>query len=171
MQIQKSAVVSIAVKMFDAQGELLEESREALTYLQGHDDIFPRVEAALEGKRAGDTLTVYLEPEDAFGDYDADLVLLVPVESLGEGVAIGAQVEGAPDGVVADAERRMFTVTDIGNGKAVLDGNHPLAGLAIRMDITVVEVRPATADELSSADSPTVPGFLAVAAPDGSRFQ
>lgn len=171
MRIENNALVTIAVKMFDAQGELLEASREPLTYLQGADDIFPRVEAALEGKQAGDALTVYLEPEDAFGEYDADLVLLVPLESLGEGVAIGAQVEGAPDGVVTDDERRVFTVTDIGNGKAVLDGNHPLAGLAIRMDVTVIDVRMATADELAAADLPTVPGFLAVSAPDGGRFQ
>jgi FKBP-type peptidyl-prolyl cis-trans isomerase SlyD len=171
MKIENNALVTIAVKMYDAQGELLEASSEPLTYLHGHDDIFPRAEAALEDKQAGDTLTVLLEPEDAFGEYDADLVLLVPLASLGEGVAIGAKIEGAPDGVVSDDDRRVFTVTEIGEGKAVLDGNHPLAGLAIRIDITVIDVRHATADELAEADLPTVPGFLSIPAPDGRRFQ
>ena len=171
MKIENNALVTIAVGMFDAQGELLDESAEPLTYLQGHDDIFPRVEAALDGKQAGDRLTVYLEPEDAFGEYDADLVLLVPLEMLGEAVTLGAKIEGAPDGLITDDERRVFTVTDIGDGKAVLDGNHHLAGLAIRMDITVVDVRIATADELAEADLPTVPGFLAVASPTGGRYQ
>jgi FKBP-type peptidyl-prolyl cis-trans isomerase SlyD len=173
MKIQNNALVSIDVKMFDAQGELLEASSEPLTYLHGHEDIFPRLEAALEGHRAGDRLTVHLEPEDAFGEYDADLVLLVPLETLGEGVTVGSRIEGAPEGAVADAERRTFTVTEIGAGKAVLDGNHSLAGLALRVDITVIDVRPATADELAEAegDVPTVPGFLSVAAPDGKPFQ
>lgn len=171
MKIEKNALVSIQVRMYDAQGDLLEQSSEPLTYLHGHEDIFPRVEADLTGREAGDSLTVYLEPEDAFGDYDADLVLLVPLELLGGEVAIGSRIEGAPDGVVTDDQRRVFTVTDIGDGKAVLDGNHPLAGIAIRMEITVVDVRHATADELAEADQPTVPGFLSVAAPDGMRFQ
>jgi FKBP-type peptidyl-prolyl cis-trans isomerase SlyD len=171
MQIENHALVTMTVKMYDALGELLESSNEPLTYLHGHEDIFPRVEAALAGRQTGDTVTVYLEPEDAFGDYDADLVLLVSLDSLGEGVAIGSKIEGAPDAVVSDDQRRVFTVTEIGEGKAVLDGNHSLAGLAIRMDITVLDVRQATADELADADLPTVPGFLAVSAPNGSRFQ
>lgn len=181
MKIEPNTVVTIAVKMYDAQGELLEESSEPLTYLQGHDDIFPMVEQALEGKSAGEAVTVNLEPEDAFGDYDAQLVLLVPLEALSEEIEIGSVVEGVPqasDGEDQEADqeasdedqRRLFTVTDIADGKAVLDGNHPLAGIAVRMDITVLEVRPATPEELEQADAPVVPDFLSVKAPDGSRY-
>ena len=138
--------------MYDAQGDLLEESSQPLTYLHGHEDIFPLVEQALEGKSVGDALTVHLEPEDAFGDYDPELVLLVPLENLGEGVEVGVQVEGEAESEGEDAPRRLFTVTDIAEGKAVLDGNHPLAGLAIRLDVSVVEVRPASAEELAEAE-------------------
>ncbi len=176
MKIQTHALVTIHIKMHDAQGELLEESAQPLTYLHGHQDIFPLVEEALEGKGVGDTLTVYLEPEDAFGDYDAELVLLAPLEALGEGVEVGSRVEGEPD--TDDEEEggarhpnRIFTVTDIGDGKAVLDGNHPLAGLAIRLDVNVLDVRPATPEELAESDVATVPSFLSVTAPDGSRYQ
>lgn len=181
MKIQTNALVSIAVKMYDAQGELLEASSEPLTYLHGHNDIFPRVEAALEGHAVGEKLTVLLEPEDAFGDYDADLVLLVPLKTLGEDVTIGSRIEGVPDegapdedaaeGAIPGTDRRVFTVTEIGEGKAVLDGNHPLAGLALRLAVTVVDVRPATADELAESGIPTGSGFLSVAAPDGSQYQ
>lgn len=171
MKIQPNALVSITVKMYDAQGDLLEASSQPLMYLHGHEDIFPRVEQALAGKSVGDALTVHLEPEDAFGDYDPELVLLVPVESLGEGVEVGVQVEGEPQSEGEASLRRLFTVTDIAEGKAVLDGNHPLAGLALRLDVTVVDVRPATAEELDEANQLTVPSFLSVAAPDGSRYQ
>ncbi len=176
MKIQTHALVSINIKMYDAQGDLLEQSTQPLTYLQGHDDIFPLVEQALEGKSVGDALTVHLEPEDAFGDYDAELVLLVDLEALGEDIEIGSVVEGEPEGESEGAGRsnhphRLFTVTDMGEGKAVLDGNHPLAGLAIRLDVSVVDVRPATPEELAQVDEPSVPSFLSVKAPDGSQYQ
>lgn len=176
MKIQTHALVSIHIKMYDAQGELLEQSSQPLTYLHGHEDIFPRVEEALEGKGVGDALTIYLEPEEAFGDYDAELVLLVPLDALGEGVEIGSRVEGEPDSDDQGEDEprhpnRLFTVTEIGEGKAVLDGNHPLAGLAIRLDVSVVDVRPATPEELAESDEAAVPSFLSVTAPDGSRYQ
>jgi len=184
MKIEHNTVVTITVKMYDAQGELLEESSEPLTYLQGHDDIFPMVEQALAGKSSGEAVTVHLEPEDAFGDYDAQLVVLVPLETLSDEIEIGSVVEGVAQtsnnegsmGVDAgqdasdEDQRRLFTVTDIADGQAVLDGNHPLAGVAVRMDIIVLEVRPATPEEIEQAGSPTVPDFLSVKAPDGSRY-
>lgn len=175
MKIQPHALVSIHIKMYDAQGDLLEQSSQPMTYLHGHDDIFPRVEAELDGKGVGDALTVHLEPEDAFGDYDPELVLLVPLEALGEGIEIGAQVAGEPEGEEisaqdAQAQRRIFVVTDIADGKAVLDGNHPLAGLALRLDIEVMEVRAATNEELAQAQQEVVPEFLSVVAPDGKPY-
>jgi FKBP-type peptidyl-prolyl cis-trans isomerase SlyD len=81
-----------------------------------------------------------LEPEDAFGDYDADLVRLEPAERYGEGLQVGMEVE---------EDSRFYTVTDIAGGKAVLDGNHPLAGMALRFSIEIVTVRIATAEEIN----------------------
>src|SRR5512136_1891935 len=110
MKIDKGALVSLEVAMYDAQGNLLVRSDEPLVYLHGHDDIFPRVEAALLGKEAGARVELQLEPEEAFGDYDPALVLLMPLENLGEGVEVGMRVEG--DGGQA-TEGRIFTITDI----------------------------------------------------------
>ena len=162
MKIDQDALVSLDVRMHDAQGNLLEHSEEPLVYLHGHDDVFARFEEALAGKEAGARVALQLEPEEAFGDYDPELVLLMPLEDLGEGVEVGMRVEG-DDG--EGAAGRIFTITDIADGMAVLDGNHPLAGFALRFDITVLDVRAASPEELADADSPRLPEFLRLAEP------
>jgi FKBP-type peptidyl-prolyl cis-trans isomerase SlyD len=157
MKITDGALVSLDVKMYDAQGELLEQSDVPLQYLHGHEDIFPRIEEALTGKEIGAHLMLQLEPEDAFGDYDADLVMLARVDDLGGDVTVGLRVEATgPQG----EDQCVFTITDIADGMAVLDGNHPLAGMALRFDIRVVGVRQATEQELEEADAPRLPDFL-----------
>jgi FKBP-type peptidyl-prolyl cis-trans isomerase SlyD len=95
MKIDDDTLVSIDVEMYDAQGNLLEKSDEPLTYLHGHGDIFSRIEEELRGKEADADVSVHLEPEEAFGDYDPELVTLVRVEDLGEGAAVGMRVDGA----------------------------------------------------------------------------
>jgi FKBP-type peptidyl-prolyl cis-trans isomerase SlyD len=162
MKIADDSLVSLEVSMYDAQGQLLDKTEEPLQYLHGHEDIFPRIEEALAGKGVGAHLMLQLEPEDAFGDYDPELVMLTPVDELGAEVTVGLRVEAAgPDG----EDRCVFTITDIAEGMAVLDGNHPLAGMALRFDIRVLEVREATAQELEEAEAPAVPDFLRVPDP------
>jgi len=162
MKIADDALVSLDVSMYDTQGQLLDKTEAPLQYLHGHEDIFPRIEEALAGKDVGAHVTLQLEPEDAFGEYDPELVMLTPVEDLGEEVTVGLRVEAAgPDG----EDRCVFTITDIADDMAVLDGNHPLAGMALRFDIRVVDVRLATEQELEEADAPGVPDFLRVADP------
>jgi FKBP-type peptidyl-prolyl cis-trans isomerase SlyD len=120
------------VKIQDASG---------LTYLHGgYGELFAALEHALEGKSAGESVRIQLEPEDAFGEYDADLLRVEPAERYGEGLAIGMEVE---------EDSRFYTVTDVADGKAVLDGNHPLAGIALRFFCEVVSVRTAKPEELS----------------------
>jgi len=85
-----------------------------------------------------------LEPDDAFGEYDADLVRVEAQDRFPESVKVGMQFEEANE----DDESRVFTVTDIADGKVVVDGNHPLAGQRLRFDCTVVDVRAATSEEL-----------------------
>ena len=167
MKIDQGALVSLDITMYDAQGILLEHSEEPLVYLHGHDDLFPRVEEALAGKEAGARVALQLEPEEAFGDYDPALVLLMPLDNLGPGVEVGMRVEG--DGAEGTAGR-IFTITDIAEGMAVLDGNHPLAGFALRFDITVLEVRAASPEELADADSPRLPELLRLAEPRPTRL-
>ncbi|MGZ8255466.1 MAG: FKBP-type peptidyl-prolyl cis-trans isomerase, partial [Burkholderiaceae bacterium] len=94
--------------------------------------------------------------------YDPALVLLMPLENLGDGVEVGMRVEG--DGGQG-TPGRIFTITDIAEGMAVLDGNHPLAGLSLRLDITVIDVRSASAEEIEDADATRLPDFLRLAEP------
>ncbi len=163
MKIDDDTLVSIDVTMYDAQGNLLEKTDAPLTYLHGHSDIFSRIEEELRGKETGAQLSLQLEPEEAFGDYDPELITLVPVDDLGEGVTVGMRVDGA--GIAAS--QAVYTITDIAEGMALLDGNHPLAGLALRFKITVLDVRTASAEEIEAADAPTLPDFLRVAEPSG----
>lgn len=167
MKIDQGALVSLDVTMYDAQGILLEHAEEPLVYLHGHDDLFPRVEEALAGKEVGARVELQLEPEDAFGDYDPALVMLMPLDNLGQGVEVGMRVEG--DGGEGTTGR-IFTITDIAEGMAVLDGNHPLAGFALRFDITVLEVRAASPEEIADADSARLPEFLRLAEPRPTRL-
>ncbi len=147
MNIAKDYVVSLEVEIWDLFGNQLEASAEPLSYLHGgYDEIFPAVEAALEGKSPGDALEVELEPEDAFGDYDDELVRLAPREAFPDTLEVGMQFEGVPG--EDDDDEGIYTVTEIADGQVVLDGNHPLSGIAIKFRCKVVGVRPATDEEI-----------------------
>ena len=148
MQIARNSVVTISYSLFDAQGELIEKSPSPVTYLHGgYDNIFPLVEQALQGKTEGDSATVKLEPADAFGDYDEELLRVEPREQFPETLEIGMQFEGIP-GDDPDEDAEIFTVTDIADGKVVLDGNHPWAGKRLRFDCRILDVRAATPEEV-----------------------
>ncbi|GMV58096.1 MAG: hypothetical protein AMXMBFR72_12070 [Betaproteobacteria bacterium] len=162
MHIARGMLVSLQVRMFDAQGNLLEASEAPLVYLHGANDIFPAVERALEGKAVGDELSLRLEPEQAFGDFDAQLVHVVERDRIGRDVTVGMRVGGLP-GTVGDT--RIYRVTDVADNVAVLDGNHPLAGMALRFDIKVLGVEAASVEELAQAEAPQVPDFLRPVAP------
>jgi len=143
--VAPDTVVSLEVVMHDAQGELIHSSDEPLEYLHGgYGGVLEGIERAVEGKRVGDTVRVHLEPEDAFGEYDANLVRLEQRDRYGEGLATGMEVEDAFGG----DEPRTYIVTDLAGDKAVLDGNHPLAGIALRFTCKVLAVRKATAEEI-----------------------
>jgi FKBP-type peptidyl-prolyl cis-trans isomerase SlyD len=135
--------------MHDAQGVLLDAPKEPLTYLHGgYGGLLEALEEALEGKRAGDEVRLQVEPEQAYGDYDAALLRVEPLERYGEGLEAGMQVEESFDG-----ESRIYTVTDVAGGKAVLDGNHPLAGMALRFFLEILSVRTARPEEISQGVS------------------
>jgi FKBP-type peptidyl-prolyl cis-trans isomerase SlyD len=146
MQIDQDTVVSLEVTLADVHGNLIQRSAEAVQYLHGgYEGIFPLVEQALQGKASGERVAVRLEPEDAFGEYDAELVQLAERAQFPPELAVGMQFEqeGGPDN-----ELLIYTVTDIAGDQVVLDGNHPLAGMALHFACTVAAVRDATAGEL-----------------------
>lgn len=147
MQVAKNTVVTISYELFDAAGKLIEKTDEPMTYLHGgYHGIFPRVEDALNGKTAGERCEVRLEPVDAFGEYDAELVRVEPRKSFPPNVKVGMQFEGAAEG---SKEYVIYTVTDVADDKVVVDGNHPLAGKALLFHCLIKEVREATGEELS----------------------
>ena len=152
LSIAKNTVVTLQYKLSDVQDTLIEESREPMVYLHGgFGNTLPKIEEALDGQVTGYQVTIQVEPEDAFGEYDADLVKIEPREALPAELEIGMQFEGAPDESIDDDadEVRVFTVTDIADGKVVLDGNHPLAGIALRFALNVLEVRAASEEEVA----------------------
>jgi FKBP-type peptidyl-prolyl cis-trans isomerase SlyD len=149
MKIGKNTVVTVNYKLSDAQGNLIEEGREPMVYLHGgYENTLPKIEAALEGQDAGYETVVHVEPDDAFGEYDAALVKVEPRNRLPTPLEVGMQFEGTPD-EGDDEEPRIFTVTDIADDKVVLDGNHPLAGIALRFALNVEGVRAATEEEIA----------------------
>lgn len=148
MRIEDNTWVTVRYRLFDAQGEALEEGERDWTYLHGgYGSVFPKVEAALSGQAAGFTTSLYLEPEDTFGDYDADLLKVAPRRLFPAHLESGMTFESVP-GEAPDGE--LYTVTDFTDEAVVLDGNHPLAGMALRFDLEVEDVRPATEDEIAA---------------------
>ena len=145
MNIFANTAVTLSFKLFDADNKLIEESSEPIVYLHGgHSGIFPKIEEVLNGKKAGDTISVTLDPDDAFGEYDPKRVRMEAVSDLPPDVTVGGYLVAEQDG-----NEVVFRVTDIADGKAVLDGNHELAGQRLRFDATVMDVRPATEEEIS----------------------
>jgi FKBP-type peptidyl-prolyl cis-trans isomerase SlyD len=140
MQVGRDTVVSLKIQMYDAQGALLHAPDEPHIYLHGgYGGLLDALERLLDGKNPGESVQAQLEPEQAFGEYDADLLRVEPAERYGEGVAVGMEIE---------EDDQLYTVTDVAAGKVVLDGNHPLAGIALRFALEIVTVRPARAEEI-----------------------
>ena len=148
MKIAKDTVVTVNYKLSDAQNNLIEDGSQPMVYLHGgYENTLPKIEEELDGKEVGYESVLQIEPDDAFGDYDPALVKVEPRNRLPEPLEVGMQFEGMPDGDDGD-EALIFTVTDIADDKVVLDGNHPLAGIALRFELSVVDVRAATDEEI-----------------------
>jgi FKBP-type peptidyl-prolyl cis-trans isomerase SlyD len=139
--------VTVRYRLYDSQGVALEEGERELTYLQGgFGSVFPKIEEALVGQETGYATSVYLQPEDGFGDYDADRVNLAARADFPAELEVGMTFEGVPGD--PESDDGIYTVTDFNEEAVVLDGNHPLAGMALRFDLRVTEVRVATEEEV-----------------------
>jgi len=154
LHIAKNTIVSLDIELSDIWGNAIQRSGEPVQYLHGgFGNIFPSAEAALEGTGVKDRVEVRLEPGEAFGDYDENLLRVEPRSRFPDILEIGMRFEGAAG---SGDEDLFFTVTDIAEDKVVLDANHPLAGMALKLSCTVVAVRPATEVEIrnGAADDP-----------------
>ncbi len=169
MIISSPCVVSLMWRLEDAQGELIDELNEPMEFLLGGDDLLAKVEQALIGQSAGHEAHLSLEPEDAFGDYKAELVFFETRDIFPPDVLAGMQFEGPPEGsTTPDLPKDViYTVTEVYPTHVVLDGNHPLAGVGLRLALTVKDVRAATATELEQGSVSESPfGFVPTVPPD-----
>lgn len=149
MLIEDPCVVSLTWKLTDGQNRPIDELTQPVEFYFGGDDLLAKVEEALAGHAAGDALQLHLEPEQAFGDYRAELVCFEDRQLFPENLETGMAFEGLPPGhatpdMPADA---IYIVTEIYPSHVVLDGNHPLAGMSLRLDMQVQAVRAATEEE------------------------
>ena len=150
MQIAMNTVVTMTYELKDADGTILESGTDPIVYLHGgYDNIFPKVEEAIHGKKIGDTLELGLEPSDAFGEYDAELVQVEPKSAFPETeLKVGMQFEGDDN----SGEIIIYTVTDITADKVVVDGNHPWAGQRVIFSAIIKDIRLANEQEIKHKD-------------------
>ena len=146
-EIVKNSVVTLNYTVRDTDGAIIDDGHHPLVYLHGgYDGIFQVLEETLHGKKVGESFQVKLQPEDAFGDYDEELILVEDAKLFPDNIEVGMSFERVSD----DGEEELiYRVTDIADGKVVVDGNHPLAGVALVFDVTVAEVRAASDEEIS----------------------
>ena len=146
MKIATNTAVTLRFKVSDAQGKLIEENKEPMVYLHGgYGNTLPKIEAALEGQESGYQTTLALPPEDAFGLRDESLLRTIPRSQFPAGVKVGGQLEGRG----ADGQEQVFYVSKIKGDTVLLDGNHPLAGKALRFTVKVMGVRAASEEEIA----------------------
>ncbi|MCQ4273191.1 peptidylprolyl isomerase [Pseudomonas kuykendallii] len=149
MLIAANKAVSIDYTLTNDAGEVIDSSAGGapLAYLQGAGNIIVGLEKALEGKKVGDQVKVAIEPEDAYGEYSAELVTTLS-RAMFEGVdelEVGMQFHASgPDGGM-----QIVTIRDLDGDDVTVDGNHPLAGQRLNFDVTVVDVRDASAEEIA----------------------
>jgi FKBP-type peptidyl-prolyl cis-trans isomerase SlyD len=171
MEITEQCVVALTWTLKDTLGEVLDELDEPVEFLVGGHDLLRRIEEALQGHETGDKLDLHLEPEEAFGDYNEELVFLEPRSLFPAELDEGMTFEGLPSGCSPEAPKDvLYTVTEIYPEHVVLDGNHPLAGIAIRLHLKVEGVREATEEEIGRGS--TGAGFFTIQreAPDGGTL-
>lgn len=148
MNIRPGSVVEIAYRLYDAEGELVESSEEdgPVTYRHGREEILPGLEAALEGRSAGEQVRVTVAPEDAYGAYNPDGLIAVrrselPAEhEYAPGDWLSVCVENDEEDHDDEGELEM-RVVEVREDEVVLDANHPLAGQSVTFEVEVRSVR------------------------------
>jgi FKBP-type peptidyl-prolyl cis-trans isomerase SlyD len=167
MKITDQCVAALTWTLKDTLGETLDTLDEPVEFLIGGDDLLAKIDAALQGKVAGDELKLHLEPEDAFGDYNDQLLFLEPRNLFPAEIEVGMAFEGLPPGGNPSAPAELlYFVSEIYPEHVVMDANHPLAGIAIRIQLKVHAVREATLDEIGKGSLGV--GFFKLPTPESA---
>jgi len=172
MKITPCCVAALTWTLKDSLGDTLDTLDDPVEFLISGDDLLPRIDEALQGYGPGACLDLHLEPADAFGDFNDQLIFLEPRRLFADALQEGMIFEGhaLPEGVSPQLPRELlYTVTDIYPDHVVLDGNHPLAGISLRLSLQVHAVREATPEELHRRSAGA--GFFRIApmAPGGEH--
>ena len=146
MQVGKDKIVAVSYVLRNARGEVYEIRDLPVEYLHGSGaDLFPKIEEALDGKTVGDSVSISLTPDEAFGERDPGLSCTDELDNVPEELRrVGAEFEAKN----SRGESRTFVVTSIADGKLTVDANHPLAGQTVSFEVTVRDVREATPKEV-----------------------
>ncbi len=148
MQISDNTVVSFDYTLKNDDGQILDSSqeREPLTFIHGTGSIIPGLEEALAGREEGESFSLSLKPDQAYGEYNENLIFDVPKTQFQDpsSIAVGTQVQAQ----MQDGSKQVLMIKEVGDDKVTLDANHPLAGENLHFDIEVKEVREASSDEL-----------------------
>ena len=169
MKITPQCVVSLTWTLKDTLGEILDELEEPIEFLLGGQDLLLKIEEHLQGHESGEKLVFQLEPEQAFGEYDENLVFLETRTVFPSQLEEGMTFDGSslPVGVNSNTPKeKIYTVTEVYPEHIVLDGNHPLAGIALRLSLTIESVREATEFEVAQGTLGT--GFFRLEALNAS---
>jgi FKBP-type peptidyl-prolyl cis-trans isomerase SlyD len=165
MNISSPCVVALTWTLKDSLGDTLDILDEPVEFMVGGQDLLAVIEQALQGHARGDRLDLNIEPEDGFGDYEGELVFLESRDRFPQTLEEGMTFEGSalPSGCSPDIPLQgLYTVTEIYPEHVVLDGNHPLAGIGLRLSLKVESVREATEDEAARGSTGT--GFFQIQA-------
>jgi len=148
MEIANDRVVGIEYTLKDDEGKVIDTNvgSEDLVYLHGHHNLVPGLENELVGKKAGDSITVVVKPEDGYGTRDESRTFEVPKSSLPQGVNPEKGMQLTMRGPTGQA--MPVTIAKVKLSTVVMDGNHPLAGQNLHFAVAIRSVRKATRDEL-----------------------
>ena len=152
MEIGKNAIVSMHYRVATAEGEHVDQSEDGhpMVYLHGHGQIIPGLESALAGKTVGDKVEAEIKPADAYGDYDRALDMKVPRSLFPNDVQkkVKAGFQFMAEHPTKKEENVLYTVHRLEGDDVLVSGNHPLAGQTLSFKVEIVDVRPATQEEL-----------------------
>lgn len=163
MEITEQCVVALTWVLKDTLGDELDVLEEPVEFLVGGDDLLKRIDEALQGHKVGSEVSLHIEPEEAFGDYNDKLIFLEPRAAFPEQLEEGMTFDGnaLPQGLTPDMPKdALYTVAQIYPEHVVLDGNHPLAGIALRITLKIHAIREATEEEIGRGSAGT--GFFRI---------
>lgn len=149
LSIQAPCVITLTWTLRDSLNSVISKQETPVAYFYGGNDLLPKIEEALREHQKGDQLDLYLEPEHAYGEYDSTLVFFEARSIFPEPIEAGMQFEGLPEGAQSTTapENVIYTVTEVYDNYVVVDGNHPLSGISLKLHIHIRDVRKATPQE------------------------